>query len=202
MESAILLTVVDCDEERSAATRLIRRKYLELFGTVPSEAETYIIGRHEGAVKGTIGFELPKESGSLSIPERYNFDKSEIPPCVKPDTVCQSNRWTSEEPNPDLSIALVYAVCMYAQARKKEHIWIEQTPGAHRLLTRSGIRFHDIPSAKVMIERVDEKDRAYFRHHDPKPSIMLPTQVIGALARRMHSLVNAGTIAFDASVLS
>ena len=195
----IKITVVSCGEEKSAVTRLIQEKYLKLFGTRPSEAQTYIVGLSEEGIKGTIGFELPSESGSLSIPSGYDFDDADVIPDIRKENVCQSNRWTSEDP--DLGVALVYAVCLFAQAKKKEYVWIEQTPGAHRILTRSGMRFHAIPSAKVALDRIDEKDRAYYAEHGPRPCIMIPSQVIATLARRMHRLVEAGKLAFDESTL-
>ena len=196
----IKIAVVMSGEEKSAVTRLIQDKYKKIFGTCPSEAETYIIGRHPEGIRGTIGFELPNETGRLSIPSGYDFLPEDVHPGITPHNVAQSNRWTSEDPN--LGIALVYAVCLHAESKKKEFIWIEQTPGANRILTRSGMRFHPIPSATVALERIEEKDRAYYREHSPKPCIMIPAQVIGALARRMHRLVEEGKISFDISALA
>lgn len=197
METIIITTVQNKEESRQV-TKLIQEKYLKLFGTIPGEAQLYIVGRVGERFIGTIGFELPDDKGYLSIPYGYDFDQKDVHPEVTPLNIAQSNRWTSEDS--DLGIALVYAVCLYAKKTKKDFLWIEQTPGAHRILTRTGMKFHQIPTAKVALARIHPKDQAYYAKHAPLPYIMIPKQVISAVSERMKTLERSGKIAFDPSV--
>ena len=201
MNTEILITVAKGDDERAHVTRYIQGRYQALFGTTPGEVQTYIIGKKAGAVVGTIGFELPDKNGFLSIPHGYDFLPEDVHPGVTPENIAQSNRWTSESVDSSvLSIALVYAVSAYAHGLKKYYLWIEQTAPAHRILTRSGLVFHPIPSARVALDRIDEKDHGYYEHKAPLPYIMVPRQVMAATGARMMSLIVEGKLRFDPDV--
>lgn len=189
---------IETPDERSRVLGYVQKKYGELFGTTPPGSDVYILVVREGAIEGVVALDFPDISGKLPMETMYRLDRAKIGLPVDGRNSAQVGRWIAE--NNNVSLPLAYASSVYAISLGKKYGWVNHTDAVHRVLTRQGIVFYDMPDATLDMEKVPACDLPFYAGKDcPKPYIMEFAQVVSVLENKRDTF-SANGVVFHESI--
>ena len=189
----IVIDLVQNDKERQEALEFIDQKYLEIFETTPPLSQNLFTARCGVDIVGTMGTDFCNEKEKLRLEKIYQFDHHLTPFPVIRDQIAEYGRWVATVP--DISKALLYAAIIHARSKRKIYGWCEHTDDVHRVATRFGIKFHNVPGAQLVLENVEKKNRIFYTTSAPlKFYMVLLLQAQEALKPKMQHLIKKGEL--------
>lgn len=190
-----VISLVKTDQERTEALDFINKTAAKLYDCDPPPPPEVIFTAKEGAgIVGTVALELG--SGQpFPLEIIYEFDYQKTPWPFQRELIAQFGRWMATVRG--ISKSLMYKVTEHALLNGKIYGLTEVKEPVRLIVQNMGIELRPIPGARLLIEKIIEKERGYYLSL-PSPNLFMVSlqQKLDALKTDVMSLLSSGKVVF------
>jgi len=184
--------------ERKEVLKYVDEKYMELFNIIPAPTHYLFVARQGTEIVGSMGTDFGNEEKLLRLERVYRFDPRRTPFPIVRDTIIEYGRWIATVPG--ISGALLYVATIHALSKGKMYGLCEHVDDVHKAAMKLGIKFHEVPDAKLVPENIPEIGTTFYATPPfPKFYMVDIQQAQSVMEPKMQHLVSKKRIVFTSN---